>query len=322
MEPAGISSRAGALAPEGALCHRALFYDGAPDFLKQAVPYVQAGLAVGEPVLVMVDQAKGNMLRRRLGDGAERVSFADMHDVGRNPARIIPAWQDFIDQHPRSARLRGIGEPIWAERSRDELEECHLHEALLNVAFAHDGPSTELLCPYDVGALTPGDVAHARCTHPVIIEDGHDRPSDDYDSQAALGFVTELPTPPSVAARLLFEGSSGVARVRSFVRDFARQAGLAPMQADDLELAASELATNSVRHGGGGGETLLWLEADACLCEFRDGGHIVDALAGRIRPRRGQVGTWGLWMANQLCDLVQIRSTADGNSVRLKVALR
>ncbi len=302
--------------------HRALLYDGAHDFLEHAVPFVQDGLAVGEPVLVMVDQAKGNMLRARLGEGAERVSFADMHDVGRNPARIIPSWQAFIDRHPRSPRLRGLGEPIWAQRSRDELEECHLHEALLNIAFDHDGPSMELLCPYDVGSLMPGDVAHARRTHPLISEDGHDHHSGDYDSQAALGFATELPTPPSVAARLLFEGSSGVARVRSFVRDFARQAGLAPTQAGDLELAASELATNSVRHGGGGGETLLWLEPDACLCEFRDGGQIADALAGRIRPSRGQVGTWGLWMANQLCDLVQIRSTADGNAVRLKVALR
>ena len=28
-------------------------------------------------------------------------------------------------------------------------------------------------------------------------------------------------------------------------------------------------------------------------------------------------GGWGLWLANQLCDLVQLRTLPDGNVVRL-----
>ena len=47
--------------------------------------------------------------------------------------------------------MRGIGEPIWADRSPTELIECQCHEALLNVAFAAAG-DFHLICPYDTDA--------------------------------------------------------------------------------------------------------------------------------------------------------------------------
>jgi hypothetical protein len=41
------------------------------------------------------------------------VKFVDMAKLGRNPARIIPAWQKFVDQHSGYGRpVRGIGEPF------------------------------------------------------------------------------------------------------------------------------------------------------------------------------------------------------------------
>ena len=75
------------------------------------------------------------MLRDALGTDARFVDFADMRELGRNPGRIIPAWRDFIAAHPRRrSGIRGIGEPIWAGRERDDVVECQLHEALLNLA--------------------------------------------------------------------------------------------------------------------------------------------------------------------------------------------
>ena len=48
-----------------------------------------------------------------LFEGAsESIEFADISLVGANPARIIPAWRDFVDKHADSgSRMRGIGEP-------------------------------------------------------------------------------------------------------------------------------------------------------------------------------------------------------------------
>jgi anti-sigma regulatory factor (Ser/Thr protein kinase) len=51
--------------------------------------------------------------------------------------------------------------------------------------------------------------------------------------------------------------------------------------------------------------------------EVRDHGRIHDALVGRTRPAPDQLGGFGLWLAHQLCDLVQVRSSLAGNVVRL-----
>ena len=41
------------------------------------------------------------------------VEFVDMHELGHNPSRIMPAWQHFLDAKARQrSPIRGIGEPI------------------------------------------------------------------------------------------------------------------------------------------------------------------------------------------------------------------
>ena len=52
---------------------------------------------------------------------------------------------------------------------------------------------------------------------------------------------------------------------------------------------------------------------------MRDDGRIEDPLVGRERPRPDQANGRGLWIANQLCDLVQVRSGHDGTEVRLRM---
>src|SRR5579862_9860408 len=116
--------------------HEAFFYVSPKEFMAGTIPFVRDGVAAEEAILVVLDAPKITAMRRALGADADRVAFADMLEVGANPARIIPVWQDFVEQHARGgSRIRGIGEPIWAGRSRPELAECRRHEELLNVAF-------------------------------------------------------------------------------------------------------------------------------------------------------------------------------------------
>ena len=83
-------------------------------------------------------------------------------------------------------------------------------------------------------------------------------------------------------------------------------------------LSFHEIATNSLRHGGGHGHLRVWAEAGRLICEVRDHGRIArQPLVGRVRPAHGQSGGWGLWLANQLCDLVQLRELPEGSVVRL-----
>src|SRR5437764_8908983 len=117
--------------------HEAMFYADEREFMDGTSAFISDGVARSEPVLVVLAADKISALRRALGRDARRVRFADMAEVGANPARIIPAWRAFAsDSQARRTAFRGIGEPIWAERSADELVECQPPEALLNLAFA------------------------------------------------------------------------------------------------------------------------------------------------------------------------------------------
>jgi anti-sigma regulatory factor (Ser/Thr protein kinase) len=300
--------------------HEALLYAGVDDLIAGAVPFVRAGLEAGEPVMVALQAHKLDALREALGpDDADQVDFVDMEQLGRNPARIIPALRAFLDERGSAGAVRGIGEPIWGERSDEELVECQLHEALLNIAFAEDR-GFHLLCPYDESTLDPSVVHEACCSHPYL------HAAEDTESRAYRGlqsvadpFDAPLPTPERRPEVMSFSEDS-LADVRELVSRHAEAARLDRMHREDLVLAVHELATNSVRHGGGAGVLRVWMQRGALLCEVRDRGHITDPLAGRRHADDLATGGRGLWLVNALCDLAQIRSSADGTTVRVHMA--
>jgi anti-sigma regulatory factor (Ser/Thr protein kinase) len=305
----------------GGFAHEALLYRGTDGFLDGAVPFIREGLDAGEPVLVAVPGGRIPPLREALGDhGALRL--VDMTDLGRNPARIIGAWRDFLRESGAARRpVRGLGEPIWAGRSADEVEECQHHEGLVNVAFA-DGPAWRLLCPYDADALDEDVLDAARRTHPLLRESAGVVPSGAYGRPPGAQLEAELPAPPVWAERLVISRGS-LATVRGRVARTAAAAGLGEERAGDLVLAVSEVASNSVTHGGGEGSLALWRDGGDLVCEVRDAGHIADPLAGRARPAPEQRRGRGLWLVHELCDLVQVRSRPEGGSVvrmRMRVA--
>ena len=303
--------------------HEALLYAGKQGFVDGTLPFIRAGVRAGEPTLVMVDSAKIDLLRDRLDGDAGAVQFADMGEVGANPARIIPAWRAFLDRHRDSGRpLRGIGEPIWAARSPAALVECQRHESLLNVACADSEPF-RLLCPYDTESLGPDVIREAHRSHPHIVEDGAGGESPGYRGLDAFSapFSEPLPEPPVRPHELAFDPIS-LSDLRRLVAVRAAAAGMAEADAEALLVSVTELATNSIRHGGGHGVLRVWREDDALVCEVRDAGRIDEPLAGRVRPAPEQQGGHGLWLVNQLCDLVQIRSLESGSVVRLHVRAR
>ena len=317
------SGRPASAAPASAagFRHEAMLYAGDDDFLEGALRFLREGIARTEPALVAVAPHKIALLREALGADAQQVHFEDMGRVGANPARIIPLWTKFVREAGGAERtLRGMGEPISAERRGGELFECHRHESLLNLAFAH-AADFRLLCPYDVDALEPAVVAHARCTHPLVQDvDGQVRRSTAFHGVAAAAEPCRAPLPqPPADAQEIPVMPAGLIAMRALVARRAQRAGLTPQRREDLVLAINELATNSIRHGGGAGMLTIWETSAALVCEVIDAGRLIDPLAGRILPEPGQLGRYGLWLVNQLCDLVEQRTLPHGNLVRVSV---
>jgi len=146
--------------------HEALLWRGMEEFLAGTVPFVADGVDAGEPVMVAVVPSRLTALRDVLGPRARGVRFVDMRQLGHNPARIMPAWQRFLDDHV-GRPVRGIGEPIWSGRRPAEVDECQFHELLLNSAVPADRPF-RLRCPYDVDGLPEAVIEHARRSHPLL----------------------------------------------------------------------------------------------------------------------------------------------------------
>ena len=117
-------------------------------------------------------------------------------------------------------------------------------------------------------------------------------------------------------------GLTELGEVRHRVAAAAEAAGMDSLAVADLVTATSELAANSVMHGGGTGMLRLWREEGRLLAEVEDRGRSEEPLVGRLRPVISLVGGRGLWLANQLCDLVQIRSGEGGTTVRLHLLAR
>jgi len=302
--------------------HEALLYGSDEAFLEGTVPFVRQGLDLGHAVMVTVPEPRLNQVRAALGSRAKDVTMVDVRRLGANPARVIPAVQQLLDEQGRHARpVRGVLEPLWPGRRPAERAECHLHERLLNLAFP-PGTPLWLRCTYDIGHLGDGEIRLAARHHPVVVEDSVPSRSRRYlgdrcGAGCGAGAVgTDLPAPPVTAEVLLF-GHGNVRDVRQQVARCAIDAGLGPVRTDDLTLAVWELAVNSVQHGGGEGVLRTWQEDGALVCEVRDSGCIDDPLAGRRTPVVAPSGQRGIWLVNQLCDLVQLRTNAGGTTVRV-----
>jgi anti-sigma regulatory factor (Ser/Thr protein kinase) len=295
--------------------HEAFFYSGPSDFGEGAGAFVEAALGAGEAVMVALLPEREQWLRERLGPLAAPVHVVDMAALGRNPARIIPAWRRFVDEHAGSAPVRAIAEPIWAAPSADELTECLRHESLLNTAFAGGRPWW-LLCPYDVGSLPEAVLDEARRRHPYLAEGGTSFLNPAFDARPSV-FDGSLPDPGTTAGELPFDGSS-LRALRAAVAAWASTV-LPPDRAAELVLVAHEIACNSVRHGGGRGTLRYWHDGAGTVVEVRDHGRLARPLVGRELPAADEETGRGLWLANQLCDLVQLRSSAQGTVVRVRV---
>lgn len=120
--------------------------------------------------------------------------------------------------------------------------------------------------------------------------------------------------PPGHAPVATFSTADDLAAIRQFACERALAASLLPQRVAALEVAVSEVATNTLRHTEGGHGTIrVWADTDYVICEITDSG----TFSLRRRPADQQAGGWGLDIATDLADEFYLHSQPGCSVFRL-----
>jgi hypothetical protein len=315
--------------PDGAFQHWLCIYDDDQQLLQTAVPFLTEGLDLGEPVLAVTTPANLELLGTALKDLGGDVDYADAAFFGRRPPQRVAALYRYWkargaarDGSQPARRVRILAEPVWAGRSSREIAAWTRMEAALNVTLASTGIT--MTCIYDARSLGQDIISNALATHPVQVAGTRRSPSVHYTDPAAFARSCDtdsLADPPADAAPFQFDGD--LRRLRRFIADRAADHGITGDRADMLVLAVSEVGAYLKGRWPASAAVRLWEQPGAVVCEFRQpGASISDPFVG-LRPAELVPGDGdGLWLTNQICDWMEIRSGADGCTIQLQVPSR
>ncbi len=289
--------------------HEALVHHGDEDYRAGAEAFLRAAVDAGESAVALVDSSRHHLLGGLAGTG---VRLVDAEKLARNPARLIPVLRELVDS--ADGPVRCLADPMPSPRHADAAAELALHDALLNLAFA-DTTGFALRC-----AVTAERAPTAERTHPVLVSADEARTSAAFSPGTAVDAFGATLTAPTEALAAVHFTLDDLPELRDLVTVRAGAFGLPRERALDLTLATNEIVTNSIVHGGDRGTLRLWHTETTFVCEVTDSGHIRNPLVGRVAPIPATLGGRGVWLANQLCDLVRIRSDAHtGTCVQLQI---
>lgn len=300
----------------GTLEHDALLYDSDDAYAATVIPFLRSGIAAGAGTVVATNARNRELVADELGSEKDGVVFVPAEAVYASPATAVRAYADIISRFTAEGRtwIRAIGEVSYpAEPDAAWFR----YEPVAHTVFS-DAP-LHVLCPYDVRALPPALIDHARRSHPHLADAGSRRANPRF--QAPEQLLRSWPVPlrlPTEPPELQLEVGSDLRPVRAAVAAFLAR-DLDPVRAEDAVLAIAETVVNAMRHGAGPTSLAMWRQADALRCVVRNtGAPITDPFAG-WRPPTQRVGTngHGLWVVRQLADDLVIGTDEQGPVVAL-----
>ncbi|GAB1691122.1 ATP-binding protein [Krasilnikovia sp. M28-CT-15] len=178
----------------------------------------------------------------------------------------------------------------------------HLHMAGLTTLFGlrpadgGDGPDTGM------AGQAPDD------------QPPDDQPPDDQPPEVPAAVVDVLDEP--------FD-RQGIPAIRDRLLSYATSCGLSGFDQYKLVLAATEIMTNAVLHGGGRGTIRVERHGERLILRITDRGPGIPRQQRVTYPRSrpGRVRSAGLWLARQICLRVDIDTGPGGTIVSLTYAL-
>jgi anti-sigma regulatory factor (Ser/Thr protein kinase) len=304
----------------GGYVHDALLYGDDEELLRDAVPFLHAGVEAGETTMVVGTERTAALLREGL-DGDPRVRFASSSEVYRRAPQTILAFQKLLEREVAAGtrRVRVVGEVVFGKQPATWSKWTH-YEAVINHALA-PYPAWGV-CIFDARRLPSEVLAAAELTHPYL-RAGASRVSNAryLDPGEFLRRFPDAGPDPLEATQPALDVAdlTDLWRLRQQLHDALASSALAPETIGEFVFAVSEAATNALRHGRPPVRVRAWVTPGRLLCTVTDhGAGIDDPFAGYLPvhsnpAREGQ----GLWLARSLCDHITFHRTAEGFTVRL-----
>lgn len=295
------------------LRHNALVYESPDDYVARSVGFLREGLRAGVGAVVAHTRPGLAMMREGLGPDAASVTFVDVSRAYTRPARTLAAYHAvYAEQLHRTPSLRAVAD-VQIGPDPGEWDLWLGYEAVFNDSFGH--LPAWVLCTYNANRLPDPVLDAVWRTHPEVIAGGAWRTSDRYeDAGRLLRAITPAPAP------LAGLRSIGFGRdLEDFRERLARELiaeGVPDPKVLDMLVAATEVAANAIRHGGGVRDVRVGPGAGRFTCEIVDpGGGFDDPTAGYLAPRAG-IGT-GLWIARQLTWHIEFFRSTEGFTARI-----
>jgi anti-sigma regulatory factor (Ser/Thr protein kinase) len=312
MCPAGENDSKMTASPT-AFRHNAFVYDSQEEYVERSVAFLREGLEAGEGAIVAHTRPGLAVMREALGSDAADVRFVDVSYSYTRPPRTLAAYHTvYAEELEKNALLRCVADVQFGPDAR-EWDLWMGYEALFNRTF-EELPAW-VLCTYDVNGLPDSMIEGVWRTHPEVVAENGWNTSDLYeDPDAFLRRVTDVPEPLPDLREIGFGRD-----LEEFRERLARElvaAKVPKAKVVDTLVAATEVATNAIEHGGGVEEVLVGSADGRFVCEIVDRGSGFDDLtAGYLAPREG-VGR-GLWVARQLTWQIDFFESPRGFTARI-----
>ncbi len=298
--------------------HEAGFYGSDDEFRSLIVPFVEEGVAAGEPVIIGYDDRRSGLLRSWLKDPAA-VTFLVDTELYSTPTKAIAAYQRMFETH----RARGAQQIRFAGHvphpgNGGSFTGWDRFECAVNTVWG----STPVwgLCLYDSATAPPEVLDIIERTHPVILsQSGEHRRCQRYQGSSEFEGLPVRRDPLEDTAPLVELVNRSAAEARHALEALGR--GRVPDAAlADLLIGVSEAVNNAVRHGQPPTTVRIWGAADRIVVTVHDAGPgPADRLAG-LAPASGSAlqGGLGLWFMHQLDLDVALRYDPGGFTIRLR----
>jgi anti-sigma regulatory factor (Ser/Thr protein kinase) len=292
------------------LRHHALVYDSQDELVDFAVPFLREGLDAGEGAVVAHTKPGLSAVREALGPDASSVRFVDVSGAYTRPAHLLASYHELlVEEFATTPSVRVVADVQFGPDPR-EWDRWTAYEAVTNRSFAH--LPAWVVCSYNAEWTPEPVIDGVWRTHPEVFPSGeHDRYEDPDTLLRALA-----PEPQPLTGLRSLGRPRDVEQLRERL---ARELAVEEVGEDralDLILAASELGTNALEHGGGIADVRAGRSDGRFVCEIVDrGSGFDDPAAGYLAPRPG-LGR-GLWIARQLAWELELFHAPDGFTARI-----